>query len=64
MIWNQQRVQSKQPANQGLLLAQPKEPTTTAKIGLQPLGLDGDRDGFLNERRRTQTTLCSWRARL
>ncbi|MFB2898002.1 alpha/beta hydrolase [Aerosakkonemataceae cyanobacterium BLCC-F50] len=47
MIWNQRRVQSKQPASLGLLLAQPKEPTTTAKIGLQPLGLDSDRDGFL-----------------
>lgn len=36
-----------QAGAQGRLLARPKRPTGTAKIGLQPLGLDGKRDGFL-----------------
>lgn len=32
---------------QGRLLARPKPPTGMGKLGLQPLGLDGDRDGLL-----------------
>lgn len=36
-----------QVASQGRLLARPTQPVGTVTHGLQPLGLDSDRDGFL-----------------
>lgn len=42
--WQNREIQA---ASEGRLLVRPKSPTGTAKIGLQPLGLDGKRDGFL-----------------
>lgn len=39
--------QGKQAAAKGRILARPKPLTRTAKLGLQPLGLDGKRDGLL-----------------
>jgi predicted esterase len=38
---------SKQAATEGRLLARPAQPSGTAPLGLQPLGLDGNRDGFV-----------------
>ncbi len=34
-------------ASEGRLLSRPKSPTATAALGLQSLGLDGQRDGFV-----------------
>ena len=42
--WQNREIQATSAAR---LLARPKRPTTMAKVGLQPLGLDGKRDGFL-----------------
>lgn len=38
---------SRQAATEGRLLARPTQPSGTAPLGLQPLKLDGERDGFL-----------------
>jgi len=37
----------KEAVTQGHLLARPTQPTETAPLGLQPLGLSGERDGLL-----------------
>ena len=42
-----QQKSSREAAAEGRLLARPAQPSGTAPIGLQPLGLDGDRDGLL-----------------
>ena len=42
-----QQKSSRETAAEGRLLARPAQPSGTAPIGLQPLGLDGDRDGLL-----------------
>ena len=47
MISNRQQQQGSQPARQGRLLARPGQPAGPAPLGLQPLGLDGPRDGLL-----------------
>ncbi len=47
MTRDKQQNRSRQAAQEGRLLARPAIPTGTAPLGLQPLGLDGSRDGFL-----------------
>jgi len=37
----------REAVTQGRLLARPTQPTGTAPLGLQPLGLSGERDGLL-----------------
>ncbi|HEY9875884.1 MAG TPA: hypothetical protein V6D12_20805 [Candidatus Obscuribacterales bacterium] len=39
--------QGKQASAKGRILARPKPLTGTAKLGLQPLGLDGNRDAVV-----------------
>ncbi len=47
MIGEKRLHRDMQAALAGRLLARPKRPTGTAKLGLQPLRLDAERDGFL-----------------
>ena len=42
-----QQKSSREAAAEGRLVARPAQPSGTPPVGLQPLGLDGDRDGFL-----------------
>jgi len=47
MTTNRQKLQGRQAAEAGLLLARPTQPTGAAPRGLQPLGLSDKRDGLL-----------------
>ena len=42
-----QQKSSREAAAEGRLVARPAQPSGTPPVGLQPLGLDSDRDGFL-----------------
>jgi hypothetical protein len=41
-----QQKSSREAAAEGRLVARPAQPSGTPPVGLQPLGLDGDRDGL------------------
>jgi hypothetical protein len=47
MRTDKQKNQDRQASTNGRLLARPMQPTGTAPVGLQPLGLSAKRDGLL-----------------